>query len=183
MGILLDELLEMSRIGRLVNPPEEIAFHQLLQEVLSLMAGPLAEKEVRIERDEQGPKLFGDRPRLLEIWQNLIENAVKYMGDQGTPRIRLGVEETGGEIVFFVRDNGMGIDPRYREKIFGLFEKLDAKSEGSGLGLALVKRIVELYGGRIWVESEGARKGSCFRFTLPGALHRRPLDGLSRDGT
>ncbi|TRO80494.1 PAS domain S-box protein [Trichloromonas acetexigens] len=183
MGILLDELLEMSRIGRLVNPPEEIAFDQLLQEVLSLMAGPLAEKEVGIERDEQGPKLFGDRPRLLEIWQNLIENAVKYMGDQGAPRIRLGVEETGGEIVFFVRDNGMGIDPRYREKIFGLFEKLDAKSEGSGLGLALVKRIVELYGGRIWVESEGAGKGSCFRFTLPGALHRQLPDGLKRDET
>lgn len=183
MGILLDELLEMSRIGRVVNPPEEIAFDQLLQEVLSLMAGPLAEKEVRIERDEQGPKLFGDRARLLEIWQNLIENAVKYMGDQGAPRIQLGVEETGGETVFFVRDNGMGIDPRYREKIFGLFEKLDAKSEGSGLGLALVKRIVELYGGRIWVESEGARKGSSFRFTLPGALNCRPPDGLKRDET
>jgi len=74
--------------------------------------------------------------------------------------------------MIFVRDNGIGIDPRYQEKIFGLFEKLDAKSEGSGLGLALVKRIVELYDGRIWVESEGAGRGSCFRFSLPGALHR-----------
>ncbi len=172
MGRLLDELLEMSRIGRVVNPPEEISFRRLLQEVLSLMAGPLTERGVTIESTEQGPNLFGDRPRLLEIWQNLIENAVKYLGDQDAPRIRLGVEETGGETVFFVRDNGIGIDPRYREKIFGLFEKLDGKSPGSGLGLALVKRIVELYGGRIWVESEGAGKGSCFRFTLPGALHR-----------
>lgn len=170
MGILLDELLEMSRIGRVVNPPEELSFKQLLQEVLSLMAGPLAERDVTIESDDQGPDMLGDRTRLLEIWQNLIENAVKYMGDQPTPRIQLGVEEAGEEVVFFVRDNGMGIDPRYRQKIFGLFEKLDARSEGSGLGLALVKRIVELYGGRIWVESEGAGRGSCFRFTLPGAL-------------
>lgn len=172
MGILLDELLEMSRIGRVVNPPEEVSFHRLLQEVLLLMAGPLAERGVTIESAEQGPNLFGDRPRLLEIWQNLIENAVKYMGEQPAPRIQLGVEETGDEVVFFVRDNGPGIDPRYREKIFGLFEKLDPKSEGSGLGLALVKRIVDLYGGRIWVESDGAGQGSCFRFTLPGALHR-----------
>jgi signal transduction histidine kinase len=170
MGMLLDELLEISRIGRVVNPPEEFSFKQLLEDVLSLMAGPLAERGVRIDSNEQGPKLCGDRPRLLEIWQNLIENAVKYMGDQGAPRIRLGVEETGGETVFFVRDNGLGIDPRCREKIFGLFEKLDAKSEGGGLGLALVKRIVDLYGGRIWVESDGAGQGSCFRFTLPGAL-------------
>jgi PAS domain S-box-containing protein len=172
MGRLLDELLEMSRLGRIVNPPEKLSFKQLLQEVLSLMAGPLAERDVTIETDDRGPNLLGDRTRLLEIWQNLIENAVKYMGDQPTPRIQLGVEEAGEEVVFFVRDNGMGIDPRYRQKIFGLFEKLDGKSPGSGLGLALVKRIVELYDGHIWVESEGAGRGSCFRFTLPGALHR-----------
>lgn len=79
----------------------------------------------------------------------------------------------GGGTVFFVRDNGMGIDQRYRENIFGLFNKLDAQSDGSGLGLALVKRIVEMYGGKIWVESEGAGRGSCFRFTLPRALERR----------
>jgi len=172
MGRLLDELLEMSRIGRVVNPPEEFSFKQLLEDVLSLMAGPLAERGVAIVTDDMDPPLRGDRPRLLEIWQNLIENAVKYMGDQPEPRIELGAEEAQGMLVFFVRDNGLGIDPRYREKIFGLFEKLDAKSEGSGLGLALVKRIVDLYGGRIWVESDGAGQGCCFRFTLPGALHR-----------
>lgn len=183
MGRLLDELLEMSRIGRVVNPPEEFSFKELLEDVLSLMAGPLAERGVAVATDDKDPLLRGDRPRLLEIWQNLIENAVKYMGDQGAPCIELGVEEAEGESVFYVRDNGQGIDPRYREKIFGLFEKLDPKSAGSGLGLALVKRIVELYGGRIWVESEGAGKGSCFRFTLPGALHRQLPDGLKRDET
>ncbi|MDY0269558.1 ATP-binding protein [Trichloromonas sp.] len=173
MGRLLDELLEMSRIGRVVNPPEKFSFKELLEEVLALMAGPLAERGVAVATDDKDPLLRGDRPRLLEIWQNLLENAVKYMGDQGAPRIELGMEEADGESVFFVRDNGQGIDPRYHEKIFGLFEKLDPKSEGSGLGLAVVKRIVELYGGRIWVESPRPGQGCCFRFTLPGALPQR----------
>ena len=117
--------------------------------------------------------LYGDRPRLEEIWQNLVENAVKYMGGQAAPRIELGVEEAGTDLVFFVRDNGLGIDPRFQDKVFGLFEQLDPASEGTGLGLALVKRIVELYQGRIWVESEGLGRGTCFRFTLPQALKNR----------
>jgi signal transduction histidine kinase len=77
-------------------------------------------------------------------------------------------------VVFFVRDNGMGIDPRYQEKVFGLFEKLDPKREGTGMGLALVKRIVELYEGRIWVESSGLGQGTKFLFTLPGAVIIEP---------
>jgi len=74
--------------------------------------------------------------------------------------------------MFFVRDNGIGIDPRHQSKVFGLFEKLDPKAEGSGIGLSLVKRIVELYGGRIWVESAGAGQGACFYFTLPGTVNQ-----------
>jgi len=88
------------------------------------------------------------------------------MGDQPDPHVEIGVEDRDGERVFFVRDNGKGIDPRYSEKIFGLFDKLDPESEGSGLGLALVKRIIEVHGGRIWVESEGVGRGSTFCFTL-----------------
>jgi signal transduction histidine kinase len=76
----------------------------------------------------------------------------------------------GGETVFFVRDNGIGIDPQFHSKVFGIFEKLDPKSPGAGLGLSMVMRIVEKFGGRIWVESEGIDKGACFFFTLPHAL-------------
>lgn len=178
MGVLLDELLEMSRIGRLINPPVRVTFRELIDEALLAVAGSISERnvEVRVSGDTF---LYGDRPRLMEVWQNLIENAVKFMGDQAAPRIEIGFEDVGGERIFFVRDNGVGIDPRYAEKVFGLFEKLDAKSRGTGLGLALIKRIVQLYQGRIWVESEGAGRGSCFRFTIPGAL--RGVDAAAEE--
>jgi signal transduction histidine kinase len=170
MGQLLDELLEMSRIGRIAHPPERIAFGAMVQEALSAVAGAVAERGVAVQVGEAPITLHGDRRRLVEIWQNLVENAVKFMGDQASPRIEIGVEARGAETVFFVRDNGIGIDARYREKVFGLFEKLDPRSEGTGLGLALVKRIVELYRGTIWLESEGAGHGVCVRFTLPAAI-------------
>ena len=90
------------------------------------------------------------------------------MGDQANPRIEIGVRQSGKEQTFFVSDNGIGIDQRYHENIFGLFSKLDAKSHGTGIGLALVKRIIEMHGGRVWVESEGVGQGSTFCFTLGG---------------
>ena len=172
MGLLLDELLEMSRIGRLINPPVRAMFRELVEDALQTVAGSISERgvEVQVSGDVS---LYGDRPRLVEIWQNLIENAVKFMGDQTSPQIEIGVEMLGGEQVFFVRDNGVGINPRYANKIFGLFEKLDPKSKGTGLGLALVKRIVEFYQGRIWAESPGVGQGACFRFTLPQAIKER----------
>jgi signal transduction histidine kinase len=172
MGQLLEELLEMSRIGRVVNPPVNVTFHELAKDALDAVAGSISERGVEVRVDEEEISLYGDRRRLVEIWQNLIENSVKYMGDRDFPLIEVGVERDGEATIFFVRDNGIGIDPRYKEKIFGLFEKLDPKSEGSGLGLALVKRIVALYHGSIRVESEPG-KGACFRFTLPEAISRQ----------
>jgi PAS domain S-box-containing protein len=169
MGLLLEELLEMSRIGRLINPPVLVTLRELVDEALLSVAGGISERGVEVQVTGE-VDLYGDRPRLVEIWQNLMENAVKFMGDQPAPLVQLGVESRGGEPVFFVRDNGIGIDPRYSDKIFGLFEKLDPKSKGTGLGLALVKRIVELYQGEIWLESAGIGRGVCFRFTLPAAL-------------
>jgi signal transduction histidine kinase len=114
--------------------------------------------------------LYGDRSRLIEIWQNLVENAVKFMGDQPSPQIDIGIEHKDNQTVFFVSDNGIGIEPKYYSKLFNLFEKLNPKMDGTGMGLAIAKRIVELYQGKIWVESKGLGEGCCFRFTLPGAL-------------
>jgi len=175
----LEDLLEVSRVGRLVNPPVRASSTDLIQEALGAVAGAISSRGVTIQLLGTPVALFGDRPRLEELWQNLVENAVKFMGDQPAPRIDLGVEQKDGETQFFVQDNGMGIDPKFQAKIFDLFEKLDAGSEGTGLGLALVKRIVDLHEGRIWVESEGPGRGACFRFTLPLALKPRKTGASS----
>ncbi len=166
MHRLLDELLELSRVGHLVNPAEEIALSELAREAVDQLAGQIAEWGVRVEIGSQLPPVIGDRTRLLEVLQNLIENAIKFSGDQPSPRVEVGVRYDIEERVFFVRDNGIGIDARYHDKVFGLFQRLDHSIEGTGVGLALVKRIVEVYGGRIWVESEGEGRGSTFCFTL-----------------
>ena len=169
MQRLLSELLELSRIGRVVNPPQTIAFATLAQEALALVAGRLRQRGVGVAVAEGLPTVWGDRARLVEVLQNLVDNAAKFMGDQKHPRVEIGMREQAGERVFFVRDNGIGIDPRFRERVFGLFEKLDPDSEGSGVGLALIKRIVDQHHGRVWVESEGKGKGTTVCFTLPDA--------------
>ncbi len=167
MQRLLDELLELSRIGRLVNPSEEIPLEELVREAIDLVTGQIAERDVDVVVTPDLPTVYGDRLRLLELFQNLIENAVKFMGPQPEPRVVIGANRDGEETVCYVRDNGIGIDPQYHEKVFGLFNRLNPSSEGTGIGLALVKRIVELHGGRIWIESEGEGEGATFFFSLP----------------
>jgi PAS domain S-box-containing protein len=167
MQLLLDDLLELSRIGRLVNPAEEVHLSELAREGVKLVAGQIAERGVQVDLHPNLPIVYGDRPRLLEVYQNLIQNAVKFMGHQPEPRIEIGVKEEGKNTIFYVRDNGIGIEPRYQDKVFDLFDRLDPSVEGTGIGLALVKRIVEVHGGRVWVESEGPDQGSTFYFTLP----------------
>ena len=132
-----------------------------------MVAGRLRERGVTLEIAADLQKVVGDRSRLLQVMQNLLDNAIKFFGDQPNPRVEIGARKTREETVFYIRDNGVGMDPRHHEKVFALFEKLDPYSEGTGVGLAIVKRIVDLHGGRIWVESEGLDKGSTFCFTLP----------------
>jgi signal transduction histidine kinase len=113
------------------------------------------------------PVIHCDRVRLVEVVQNLVENAAKYSNPKLQSRIEIGTrEDIQDQFIFYIRDNGIGIAPQYHDNIFGLFNKLDATSEGTGIGLALVKRIIEVHGGHIWVESE-AGKGATFYFTLP----------------
>jgi PAS domain S-box-containing protein len=168
MHDLLEGLLELSRIGRMKNPPEDLPFKDLVHAALDSVAGQIAERGVTIDLAEAPVVLHGDRLRLGEVFQNLIDNAVKFMGDQPEPRIEIGVEPDDNEPVFYVRDNGKGIDPRHLGKLFGLFEKLDPGTPGTGMGLALIKRIIEVHGGRIWAESDGPSQGTTFRFTLQG---------------
>ena len=167
MKRLLNELLELSRIGRLVNPPSETPFATIVEEALSLSKGRLMAGPIQVKVQKDLPVVYGDRPRLVEVMQNLIDNAAKFMGEQPAPTIEIGWRKEHDEQIFFIRDNGIGIEPSHHEKVFGLFDKLDPHSEGTGVGLALAKRIVEVHGGRIWIESEGNGKGSTFYFTLP----------------
>jgi signal transduction histidine kinase len=166
MQRLLEELLELSRIGRVVNSPKEVRFEDLASEAVGVVAGRLAEGNVRVEIKTDLPVILGDHPRLLEVLENLIDNAAKFMGDQPDPFIEIGARNNNDETVYYIQDNGIGIGPKYHEKVFGLFDKLAQHSEGTGVGLAIVKRIVEVHGGRIWVESEGTGKGTTFCFTL-----------------
>ncbi len=167
MHQLLNDLLELSRIGRAMNEPQHIPFEELVREALALVQGRIVERGVAVHVAANLPSVYGDRPRLIEVLQNLLDNAAKFMGNQPQPRIEIGCAgERDGKPLFYVRDNGIGIAPEHHERIFGLFNKLDAGGEGTGIGLALVKRIVEVHGGRIWVESE-AGKGATFYFTLP----------------
>ncbi len=167
MQAMLSELLELSRVGRILNEPEVISFEGLAREALELVRGRVDERGIVAYIQPNLPSVRVDKPRLIEVMQNLLDNAAKYMGAQAKPHIEVGHQSAEDDKpIFFVRDNGMGVPPEHHERIFGLFNKLDPTSEGTGIGLALVKRIIELHGGRIWIESE-AGNGSTFYFTLP----------------
>ncbi|MGB8980959.1 MAG: PAS domain S-box protein [Anaerolineales bacterium] len=163
---LLNELLELSRIGRLMNPPENVSFGDLVQESLKLMEGRLREKNTEVKIQGDLPVVFGDAQRLQEVIQNLLDNAAKFMGAQTQPLIEIGTcGEEHGMPVLYVRDNGIGIAPEHHERIFGLFNKLNPEIDGTGVGLTIVKRIIEVHGGRIWIASQPGQ-GSTFYFTL-----------------
>jgi signal transduction histidine kinase len=166
MGKLVDEILDLSRIGRIHNPPRAVSFEEVVQEALKAADGLLKEKQVKVKVGSGFPVIYCDFTRIVQVVQNLITNAIKFVGEQSDPQIEINAEEKDGEFVFFVRDNGIGIEPKYHEQIFGLFNKLNANTDGLGIGLGIVKRIIEVHGGRVWVESE-LGKGASFYFTLP----------------
>ncbi|MBN1435708.1 MAG: response regulator [Sedimentisphaerales bacterium] len=167
MDRLLKELLELSRVGRIGTPSEMVSMDEVVKEARALASGEIEKYNSRVTIASDLPVVWGDRNRLVELVQNLLSNSAKYMGSQRRPEIHVGCEQRDGSQVFYVRDNGIGIEPRYHEKVFGLFNQLDPASEGTGVGLTLVKRIVEIHNGKIWIESEGNNQGSTFYFSLP----------------
>ncbi len=166
MKRMLDELLELSRLGRVANPSEEVSLSDLVLELVGQLRSSGGDREIEFVVAPDLPTIRCDRLRMHEVFQNLLENAVRFMGEQPAPRVEVGLRPDRRYNIVYVADNGIGIDARYHEKIFGLFDRLDVSGDGTGIGLALVKRIVEVHGGRIWVESEGRGHGSAFCFTL-----------------
>jgi PAS domain S-box-containing protein len=167
MQRLLDELLELSRVGRIDEEQEKLSLTQIVSEAVEICSGRLNNGNIEVNIDENMPDIMGNRSRILRVMQNLIDNAAKYMGDQPQPHIEVFKEVRAGQPVLCVRDNGIGIATADQEAVFGLFDQLAPDAEGTGLGLALVQRIVNAHGGRIWVESEGLGCGSSFYLILP----------------
>ena len=171
MGKLLDELLELSRIGRKEKAKSEISLKTIVESATDLVAGRINKNRIKVIFTGPEVMLYGHAQRFIQLYQNLIDNAAKFMGDQPEPLIEIGSfqdKDKNNAVILFVRDNGSGIDPRYRHKVFSLFEKLDNSTEGTGIGLALVRRITEVHGGSVWFVSEGEGKGTTFYFTLEG---------------
>jgi PAS domain S-box-containing protein len=165
MQKLINDLLTYSRVGRReqVRPTDSEA---VLRRVLANLHGALAASEAVVTYDPL-PTVLADETQLGQLFQNLIGNALKFRGP-APPRIHIAATRGAGEWVFAVRDNGIGIAPEYRERIFVIFQRLHARDEypGTGIGLAICKKIVERHGGRIWVESAPG-EGATFYFTLP----------------
>ena len=169
MDVLLNDLLELSRIGRVMGTPVTCNLSDIAKQAAEMVETKADELGVEIVIDDM-PEVNGDETRLVEVYQNLIENAIKFMGEQKSPRVHIGSVEKDGMICCFVRDNGVGIAAEYHHQIFGLFERLNVDVDGTGVGLSLVKRIIEVHDGGIWVESEGLGHGSTISFTLPKSL-------------
>ncbi len=164
---LINTLLALSRSGRTVDAPENLPFFLLAREAAGMVDASLQKRGITLVIPENLPVVSGDRQRLLQVLINLIDNAVKFMGDQKEPCIEIGIRDDGGSTIFFVRDNGMGISRENLPKVFGVFERLNPDIPGTGIGLSTVKRIIEAHGGRTWIESEGEGKGTTVCFTLP----------------
>jgi PAS domain S-box-containing protein len=161
----LNQILMLARIGKVIDPNEKINFREIAEETVEMLTRRFAEARIAVELDDDFPAVLGHRTRLLEVIEILLDNAIKFIV-QPPKRIHIGCRHENDNVVFFVADNGIGIDPQDSETIFELFQRLDKNSSGEGTGLAIARRIIEAHGGKIWVESDGKGKGACFCFTL-----------------
>ena len=189
MEDLLNELAQLIRVGHLTNLSEHVPLTEVALDAAALTAGPAKARNAVLEIDPNLPVVRGDRSRLVEVFQNLIENALKFSRPDLRPMISIGsrsstedgkARDVRGEVVF-VRDNGIGIPKAHQEQVFGLFKRLSTEVEGTGAGLAIVKRTIEAHGGHIWVESAGRNKGATFLFTFGHITPGEPRSEIPLD--
>ncbi len=167
MNDLIESLLSFSRMGRMAITKTEVDFTSMAEDILEEMKPELSGRNIRIDIGKLGT-VMADAGLIRLVWYNLIANAVKFTRDEKDAVITVGREMVGEREAFFVRDNGVGFDSTYKSKLFGVFQRLHSESEfeGTGIGLANVKRIVTRHGGEVWAESETG-KGAAFYFSLP----------------
>lgn len=166
MSELIDDLLELSRIGRVRAEPEPVNFNELVAAIADDLQERIEAAGAQIDIQPGMPNVLVDRKRFVDVFENLLTNALKYGCTNELPRIEIGHVEDTDRTRFFVRDHGYGIDPEYHSRIFGLFQRLDNGKEGTGVGLAIVARVVEVHGGSVWVESSPGN-GATFWIALP----------------
>jgi two-component system sensor kinase len=167
MQKLIVDLLEFYKVGKRSEKPEVLQTDVVLREVLQLCIGPIQRRNTKLSIHSPLPTTFFDPTSLKQIFLNLITNGVKFMGNQSYPRIEIGGREIDGFVEFYVKDNGIGIDPQNHEQIFGVFQRLkEVEVEGSGVGLATVKKIIDSAGGKIWLQSQRGQ-GTTFFFRIP----------------
>jgi light-regulated signal transduction histidine kinase (bacteriophytochrome) len=168
MGVLIDDLLQFSRTGRAEMHRENMNMNRSLQESLTTLKDSYAGRNIEWAIGEL-PPVRGDFALLRQVWANLLGNAVKFTRQREAARIEVSAREENGEVIFAVADNGVGFDMRYADKLFGVFQRLHSleEFEGTGIGLAIVQRIINRHGGRVWTEAE-VNRGATFYFALPG---------------
>ena len=166
MQTLINDLLEFSRVATRAKEPEPTDSELVLDQVLSNLELYIKQNKATVSHDPL-PEVMADNTQLAQVFQNLVINGIKFHGEEA-PKIHISAEKKESEWLFSVQDNGIGIDPQYSEKIFEVFKRLHTKEEyqGTGIGLAICKKIVERHAGRIWVES-ALGEGATFYFTLP----------------
>jgi signal transduction histidine kinase len=170
MGRLVSDLLSLSRIGQMPPHLKYVPSGEIVKKLSTSLQDRLQESGIELVVRENLPTIYCDATRIYQVFENLLVNAVKFTGGNKKPRIEIGCRDLGDFYQFYVKDNGIGIDPKYHGKIFEMFQRLKQTEdeEGTGLGLAIVDKIVKNHGGKVWVESEKGG-GATFHFTLPKA--------------
>jgi signal transduction histidine kinase len=169
MGNLLDDILKLGLLDMAPDEVKPVSLDEAIEQAQSMLSIEIEESGVEIRLESNQPAVIAEPQRLAEVFQNLISNAVKFMGDQQQPIIEIGARNEGDWIHCHVRDNGSGIAPEYQDRVFNLFERLETRIQGTGVGLAIVKRVIERHGGRVWIVSDGEGQGCSFEFTLRAA--------------
>jgi two-component system, LuxR family, sensor kinase FixL len=174
MQELINDLLQVSRIGRMELHYEKLAIKEVLDEVIENAMERIHTTKARFESASDMPVIWADRKRLVQVLENLIGNAIKYTSDTANPLVHVLWNDAPTEIQLCLKDNGPGIESQYHAKIFGLFQRLDSSKEGTGVGLTIVSRIMQLHGGRVWVNSQ-LGQGAEFWLAFPKVPNRKGL--------
>jgi PAS domain S-box-containing protein len=168
MGMLIDDLLAFSRLGRQAINPGTVPTREVLRQVLNSLDQEIQDRNILIVLPEDLPDCPGDAALLKQVWVNLVSNAIKFTRRQPNPKIEIGFAYGEGEVIYHVRDNGIGFDMKYADKLFGVFQRLHRAEdfEGTGVGLAIVHRLIDRHGGRVWVDASPGLGCTLF-FSLP----------------